>query len=69
MANPERLAFRPSDDDTRFLRIVAGYLQNTRKTPFVSPSDTLRACVKLAAEAVATKAAATVPDREDSHDR
>jgi uncharacterized protein (DUF1778 family) len=53
MAATERLAFRPTQDDARMLRIVAGHLQHTRRTPFVTPSETLRACVRLAAEAVA----------------
>ena len=53
MPNPDRLAFRPCEEDQRWLRVIASHLQHTRGTPFVSPADALRAGLRIAAEKIA----------------
>lgn len=53
-ATQDRLALRLTEADGRMLAIVAAHLQRTRKTPFVSPADTVRAALVIAAEKIAT---------------
>ena len=53
-----KITFRPTEQETRFLRIVAGHLQATRQTPFVSQAEAIKAALRLAAESVANRAAA-----------
>ena len=54
-----KITFRPTDQENRFLRIVAGHLQVTRQTPFVSQAETIKAALRLAAESVAKAAGGT----------
>lgn len=48
----ERLTLRPTEFDSRMLRIIAAHVQARGKTPFVTPSDTMRAALEIAAEAI-----------------
>ena len=59
----ERLTFRPTAFDSRMLRIIAAHVQARGKTPFVTPSDTLRAALEIAAEAIAKRS--TGPERAE----
>ena len=59
----ERLTFRPTAFDSRMLRIIAGHVQAKRQTPFVSPSDTMRAALEIAAEAIMNRP--TGPERAE----
>lgn len=47
MPNP-KLSMRLTEADSRLLGLVAAHLQATRRTPFVSPADAVRAALALA---------------------
>lgn len=60
MKNPDRVAFRPTSEDTRMMWIVAAYVQHSKAAPFVTPAEALRTALRLAAEAIAKKASSGV---------
>jgi hypothetical protein len=51
----QKVSFRLTDQEVRFLRIVAGHVQATRGTLFMNQADALREALRIAAEAVATR--------------
>ena len=48
----DRVAFRPTAQDRRFLAIVAAHVQAKRQSPFVAPSDAIRAALEMTATAI-----------------